>query len=148
VAAARPVRIETTRADATSAARLVRNPGTNETSNRRQNADASGNLIAANVRASDYSSMKSAYELAMERLNKQGAPAKLTEAQKKDLAELDSRYAAKIAEREIFLKGELGRAMEKGDFEAMQQLEKQLTSERKKFQTELEEKKDAVRNRK
>jgi hypothetical protein len=92
--------------------------------------------------------MKSAYELAMERLSKQAPVTKTTDAQKKELAELDSRYAAKIAEREIFLKGELGKAAAKGDAEAYQQLEKQLVSERKKFQGELEEKKDAVRERK
>lgn len=89
--------------------------------------------------------MKSAYELAMERLNKQGPQKKLTDAQKKELAELDSRYTAKIAEREIFLKGELGLAAAKGDAEAYVQLEKQLVSERKKFQGELEEKKEKVR---
>ena len=90
--------------------------------------------------------MKSAYELAMERLNKQGPSVKLSDAQKKELADLDSRYAAKIAEREIFLKGELAKAVEKGDGEEYAQIEKQLVSERKKFQGELEEKKDAVRN--
>jgi hypothetical protein len=89
--------------------------------------------------------MKSSYELAMERLNKQGPSVKLTDAQKKELAELDTRYAAKIAEREIFLKGELAKAAEKGDCEEYQQIEKQLVSERKKFQAELEEKKEALR---
>jgi hypothetical protein len=89
--------------------------------------------------------MKSAYELAMERLNKQSPQVKLTAAQKKELAELDSRYAAKIAEREIFLKGELDKAVQKGDAEAYEQVEKQLVSERRKFQTELEEKKEQVR---
>ena len=38
------------------------------------------------------------------------------------------------------------KAVEKGDGEEYQQIEKQLVSERKKFQAELEEKKDAVRN--
>ena len=91
--------------------------------------------------------MKSAYELAMERLNKSSPSTKMTEQQKKQLAELDAKYAAKIAEREIFLKGELAKAANNGDFEALEQLERQLTSERKKFQTELEEKKEAVRQR-
>ena len=92
--------------------------------------------------------MKSAYELAMERLSKQSPQMKLTDEQKKELAELDSRYAAKIAEREIFLKGELAKAADKGDFEACEQLEKQLVSERKTLQAELEEKKEQVRQRK
>ena len=89
--------------------------------------------------------MKSAYELAMERLNKQSPQTKCTDAQKKELAELDARYAAKIAEREIFLKGELEQAAAKGNYEGFAQLEKQLVSERKKFQGELEEKKEKVR---
>ena len=92
--------------------------------------------------------MKSAYELAMERLNKQSPQTKLSAEQKKELADLDSRYAAKVAEREIFLKGELAKAAANGDFEACEQLEKQLVSERKTLQAELEEKKEQVRQRK
>lgn len=92
--------------------------------------------------------MKSAYELAMERLNKTAPMAKLSENQKKEIAELDSKYAAKIAEREIFLKGEIAKAGAQGDFEALEQLEKQLASEKRKLQTELEEKKEEARQRK
>lgn len=92
--------------------------------------------------------MKSSYELAMERLNKSAPPAKLTTAQKKSLAEIDSKYAAKTAEREIFLKGERISAAEKGDFEAVAQLEKQLVSEKKSIAAEREEKKEQVRQRK
>jgi len=92
--------------------------------------------------------MKSAYELAMERLNKTSPAAKLTAEQKRQLAELDSKYAAKIAEREIFVKGELAKAAAKGDFEAYEQLEKQLVSDRKSLQAELEEKKETVRQSK
>src|SRR5207249_7015463 len=50
--------------------------------------------------------MKTAYELAMERLSKASPSAKLTNEQKKKLAELNSECKAKIADREIFLKGE------------------------------------------
>ncbi len=90
--------------------------------------------------------MKTSYELAMERLKKTGpAGAKLSAEQKKQLAELDAKYAAKIAEREIFVKGELAHAMAKGEFEAMEQLEKQLVSDRKSLAAELEEKKEKVR---
>jgi hypothetical protein len=89
--------------------------------------------------------MKSAYELAMERLNKTAPAVKLTEKQKKELAELDSVYASKIAQRELFLKGEIAKAEMSGDFEALEQLQKQLVSERKGLNAELEEKKEAVR---
>jgi len=89
--------------------------------------------------------MKTAYELAMERLN-QGAPSvKLSGRQKKELAELDSKCAAKIAEREIALQDEMAKASAAGDAEKAGALRDQLAAERKKLQTELEEKKEQVR---
>ena len=89
--------------------------------------------------------MKSAYELAMERLNKTSPAIKLTDKQKQELAEIDSKYAAKYAERELFLKEEIGKAAAKGDYEAVEQLEKQLVSERKTIESDREEKKEKVR---
>ena len=89
--------------------------------------------------------MKTAYELAMERLNKTSPTTKLTNEQKKKLAELDAEYKAKVADREIFLKGEMAKAADKGDYEAYAQLEKQLLSDRKSIQAELEEKKEHLR---
>ena len=89
--------------------------------------------------------MKSSYELAMERLNKNAPVTKLSDAQKKDLGELDAKYAAKVAEREIFLKGEMEKAAGKGEWEAMENFQQQLVRDRKSLQAELEEKKEAVR---
>jgi chromosome segregation ATPase len=90
--------------------------------------------------------MKSSYELAMERLNKVAPANKLTDAQKKELAELDSKYGAKIAEREIALRGEIAKVA--ADLEKVEVLQKQLTGERKKLQAELEEKKEQIRSAK
>jgi len=92
--------------------------------------------------------MKTAYELAMERLSQSAPSPKLTAAQKKKLAEIDSKYAAKIAEREIFLKDEHTKAIAKGDWEAVQQIEQQMVSEKKSLNAELEEKKEQVRQQK
>ena len=89
--------------------------------------------------------MKSAYELAMERLNKTAPTIKLTDKQKKELAEIDSKYAAKIAERELLVRDELKKAIEKGDMESVEQLEKQRISDRKSLEAEKEEKKEKVR---
>ena len=91
--------------------------------------------------------MKSAYELAMERLNKAAPTVKLTAAQKKQLAELDSKYAAKTAEREIALKDDIMKAAESGEAEKVEQLQQQLVKERRKLQAELEEKKEALRRK-
>jgi hypothetical protein len=92
--------------------------------------------------------MKSSYELAMERLSKGSPPVKLTPEQKTEIAELESKAAAKIAEREIFIEGEIVKAIDKGDHEAIEQLKKQLVSDRKSAQADLEEKKEKVRQAK
>ena len=89
--------------------------------------------------------MKSSYELAMERLNKSSPATKLTAAQKKQLAELDSKYTAKLAEREIALQDELNKHLSAGDVEKAAELKQQLTFERKNIQSEREEKKERVR---
>jgi hypothetical protein len=90
--------------------------------------------------------MKSSYELAMERLNKTAPTAKTTAAQKKQLAELDTKYTAKIAQREIALKDEIGKAAAANDFEKVEALQQQLVKERKSLQAELEDKKEQVRS--
>src|SRR5271169_4192944 len=92
-----------------------------------------------------HSKMKSSYELAMERLNKIAPASKLTAAQKKQLAELDSKYAAKIAGREIVSQGEIAAANTSGNLEKVETLRQQLVKDRKSLQTELEGKKESVR---
>jgi hypothetical protein len=89
--------------------------------------------------------MKTAYELAMERLGRTAPAAKLTGAQKKQLAELDAKYAATIAGREIALNDEIAKAAAAGDADKVEALRQQLTRERKSLQAGLEEKKEQVR---
>jgi hypothetical protein len=89
--------------------------------------------------------MKTSYELAMERLDKTSPIAKLNDKQKKDIAELESKYAAKVAERELTLKDEITKAAGRGEYEETEKLEQQLVNERKNLLAELEEKKDRVR---
>ncbi|HEY4416891.1 MAG TPA: hypothetical protein VGO57_14465 [Verrucomicrobiae bacterium] len=89
--------------------------------------------------------MKSAYELAMERLNKTAPTVKLTAAKKAELAELDSQYAAKIAAREIALKTEIDKFTAAGDLEQAEAARQQLAVDRKKLQSDLEDKKERVR---
>lgn len=89
--------------------------------------------------------MKTAYELAMERLSQTAPAARLTKEQKQAIAELESKYKARLAEREISLKGEIAKAANQGDVEAIEQLERQLSGDRKSLQAELAEKKEAVR---
>jgi hypothetical protein len=97
------------------------------------------------MRISTDTFMKSAYELAMERLNKQSPQKKLTNEQKKQIAELDSVFSAKVAEREIALKGQATEAELRGDYEAAEKARQELASERRKLQANLEEKKERIR---
>ena len=89
--------------------------------------------------------MKTAYELAMERLSKSAPTVTLTARQKAEIAELESKCAAKIAERELSLKGEIGKASERGDAEAVAQLEQELVRDRQSLRAEFEGKKEQVR---
>ncbi len=90
--------------------------------------------------------MKSAYELAMERLEKASPSLSLTEDQKKELAEVDSVYRAKIAEKELFLKNQIRKAQVVGNFEEAESLEKQLASEIRRLQEDCEAKKEKLRS--
>ena len=90
--------------------------------------------------------MKSAYELAMEKLQKESPDQTLSEEKKSELAELDNLYKSKFAEREVFLGGKIAEAEAAGDFEALEQLQRELASDRKTLEAELEEKKGQVRN--
>jgi hypothetical protein len=89
--------------------------------------------------------MKSAYELAMERLAKDQPVVTLTGDQKKQLAEVDSVFRARIAEKELFLKGEIQKAQSAGKLEEVESLEKQLANEIKRLQEECEAKKEKLR---
>jgi hypothetical protein len=89
--------------------------------------------------------MKSAYELAMERLEKASPSLSLTEDQKKEIAEVDSLYRAKIAEKELFLKDQIRRAQSAGNSEESESLEKQLTLEVRRLHEDCEAKKEKLR---
>ena len=91
--------------------------------------------------------MKSAYELAMERLAKNQPIVTLTDDQKKQLADVDSTFKARIAEKELFLKDQIRTAQSAGKFEEMESLEKQLASEIRRLQEDCEAKKEKLRAR-
>lgn len=87
--------------------------------------------------------MKSAYELAMSRLQQQSPSRPVTEEQKKALAEIDSEYDAKLAERRIFLEGEIAKVS--GDTHATESLQRQLASEIATIEERRELKKEKIR---
>ena len=89
--------------------------------------------------------MKSAYELAMERLEKNQPSVALTADQKQQLADVDSTYKAKIAEKELFLSDEIRKAQAAGNIDEIEKLEKQLISDMAQLREDCEAKKEKLR---
>jgi hypothetical protein len=94
--------------------------------------------------------MKSAYELAMERLSKSDPASSraLTAVQRADLAEIDRVFTGRIAEREIFLKQRLEQAMAGRDADEVDKIRKQIASEKARLEEEREAEKEKVRSAK
>lgn len=89
--------------------------------------------------------MKSAYELAMERLAKTEPVKKLTAEQKAKIAEVTALYQSKIAERETFLSGLLAKAEAEHNREEAAELRHQLTRDLQSLREECEAKKEKAR---
>ncbi len=91
--------------------------------------------------------MKSAYELAMERLSKSDPESSkpLTQEQKAGLAEVDRVFTGKLAEREIFLKQRLDAALAEGKPDEIEKIKKQISSEKARLEEERDEEKDSIR---
>ena len=87
--------------------------------------------------------MKSAYELAMGRLEESAPSRPLTDEQKAAIAEIDSEFDAKVAERRIFLESEIAKSL--GDPHAIDSLRKQLSGELASIEEKRERRKESIR---
>ena len=89
-------------------------------------------------------SLKSSLDLAMERLaQRDGAPARLTDAQKAALAEVDCKTKAKLAEREILGSDRLAKAGD--DPEKIGPIKAEQRAEIEKIKARAEEEKERIR---
>tara|TARA_B110000305_G_C18974770_1_gene418803 strand:- start:115 stop:393 length:279 start_codon:yes stop_codon:yes gene_type:complete len=91
--------------------------------------------------------MKSAYELAMERFGGDDDVKPVSDSQKAELADISSKYEAKIAEKRIFLEKEMNEARAEGKVSELEELERQLQDQVKILEEDMEKEKDRVRNR-
>lgn len=91
--------------------------------------------------------MKSAYELAMERLKVSDPhePLQLTDDQKEELADIDNKYKAKIAAQRISFDQKINQAQSGGDFSTVATLRDELRSTLKKLENERASAKNLVR---
>lgn len=90
--------------------------------------------------------MKSAYELAMERLDlSQGKRAPLTAEQKQKIAEVESRAKADAAQLEIMMKQRVADARSKGEGEKLEEWERQRVVELARIRDRAEAEKAKIR---
>ena len=88
--------------------------------------------------------MKSSYELAMERMGG-GDDKPLSDDQKAKIADIDSKFKAKIAERKIFLEKNLSDAQAQGNADEIDLIRRQLNDEIAELEAKSETEKDKIR---
>ena len=89
--------------------------------------------------------MKSAYELAMERMGEDDESKPLSKDQKAEIAEISSKYKAKIAGRTIFLEKNIADSLALGDEEETDKIRQQIAYETSTLEEEAEQAKERVR---
>jgi hypothetical protein len=89
--------------------------------------------------------MKSAYELAMERLEAASPGVQLTGDQKNRIAEIEAKCKADIAAKELLLRGEMAKAAAAGQPDEVDKIQRQLTDEIRRLEEKRDREKDAVR---
>jgi hypothetical protein len=89
--------------------------------------------------------MKSAYELAMERMGGDDESKPLSKEQKVEIAEITSKYKAKIAERKIFLEKNLADSIAAGEEAEADEIRQRIAYETSSLEEEVEKAKEKVR---
>lgn len=88
--------------------------------------------------------MKSAYEIAMARLEKEAGPSrKLTDAQKAQIADIEKRFGARVAEERLSFDARMAKA---ASFEEAQQLQRDAAAALASLEEQREKAKEAVWN--
>ncbi len=89
--------------------------------------------------------MKSAYEIAMSRLEAKEPGVHLTDEQKERIAAIEAKCKADIAAKELLLQGEIARATAAGATDEIEKLRRQLSDEIRRFEEKRDREKEAVR---
>jgi hypothetical protein len=89
--------------------------------------------------------MKSAYELAMERLAAKEPAVRLSDDQKTRIAAVESKCKADIAAKELLLRGEMDKASTARDLDQVAQLQRQLSDEIRRLEEKRDREKASIR---
>jgi hypothetical protein len=92
--------------------------------------------------------LKSAVELALEKLDRETGESvpRLTDEQKAAIAELRSKYEARIAELEIATQGKIRKARETGDYETMRKIQAEMADERRRLESSRDREIEKIRH--
>lgn len=91
--------------------------------------------------------LKSAWELALEKLNAQetGQVEKLSDEQKEQIADVRRKYKARIAEAEISAEGRIRAAVQAGKYEDIEKIQQELIDERNRLNRSVESEVEKLR---
>ena len=86
--------------------------------------------------------LKSAVDLALEKLDKEMGKTipTLSEDQKERIAEIRSKYQARMAEVEISAQSEIRKLVQTGSFEAVDAIKERESEDKRRFHSEMESK--------
>lgn len=92
--------------------------------------------------------LKSAVELAMERLEREGMKVEeLTSRQKEEIGEIRMRFQARIEEAEFSAQSRLQEAQAKGDQEVLEKIQQDRLHEKERLRIEMERRVEEVRKK-
>lgn len=92
--------------------------------------------------------MKSAYELAMERMEKeQGKGKSLSDKERTAIADIDKKYEAKIAEKKLEYEPTLAQLQAAGAFDEVENVRKKMREEVAELEAARDSEKDAIWNK-
>ena len=89
--------------------------------------------------------MKSAYELAMARLEAKDPGVLLSKGQKGRIAEIEAKCRADIAAKELLLQQEIAKATASGSTDEVALIRRQVADEIRRFEEKRDREKEAVR---
>lgn len=90
--------------------------------------------------------MKSAYEIAMGRLEAKEPGLRLTDEQKSRIAAIEAKCRADIAAKELLLQGEIAKATAAGSADEVAKIQRQLADEIRRCEEKRDREKEAVRS--
>ena len=89
--------------------------------------------------------LKSAFQIALEKLEGSGQVRELSDSQRESIAAVRRKYRARIAEQEIEMQGQVRAARQSGKFHEIEKLQGRLAAERRRLEDRMESEIEEIR---